>query len=405
MGNSYLFTSESVSEGHPDKICDQVSDAVLDAYLQIDPNAHVACDTFVTSNYMLIGGEIKSIAKITNNELEEMARSVVCQIGYNEDILGYNCDTFTFENRLHQQSKEIDLAVSKDYVKIGAGDQGLMFGYACSETSEFMPFSILLAHKLLKELADIRKTTHLMPYLRPDSKCQVTVSYNDRDELNRIETIVLSTQHDPFTSRETALKTIRNDVKKILIPRLMDRLSEEDKTYFNDDITYYINPSGSFIEGGPYCDTGLTGRKIIVDTYGGHAPHGGGAFSGKDATKVDRSAAYMARYITKNVVAAGLADRCTLQLAYAIGHTQPVSIYINDHNTAKIDSHKIEEAIRDLFDLSPSGIITSLKLYNPIYRETSVYGHFGRTDIELEWERLDKIYPLREVTGYYKTSN
>jgi S-adenosylmethionine synthetase len=405
MGRSHLFTSESVSEGHPDKICDQVSDAVLDAYLKMDPNAHIACDTFVTSNYMLIGGEIKSIAKISNNELEEIARSVVCQIGYNNDVLGYNCDTFTFENRLHQQSKEIDLAVSNDHVNIGAGDQGLMFGYACNETSEFMPFSILLAHKILKELADIRKNTNLMPYLRPDSKCQVTVSYNDWDELNRIETIVLSTQHDPFTSRETALKTIRNDVKKILIPRLMDRLSEEDRAYFHDDITYYINPSGSFIEGGPFCDTGLTGRKIIVDTYGGHAPHGGGAFSGKDATKVDRSAAYMARYIAKNVVAAGLADRCTLQLAYAIGHTQPVSIFVNDHNTAKIDSHKIEAAIRDLFDLSPSGIITSLKLYNPIYQKTSVYGHFGRTDIDLEWEMLDKIDPLREVAGYYKTSN
>ncbi|HKJ34513.1 MAG TPA: methionine adenosyltransferase [Balneolales bacterium] len=403
MRLAHLITSESVSEGHPDKICDQVSDAVLDAYLRVDPHAHVACDTFVTSKYMLLGGEIQSKQKISTQELEEIARSVVCDIGYNNDDYGYNCDTFEFESRLHQQSQEIANAVVNDHLNLGAGDQGMMFGYACNETSEYMPFSILLAHKLLRELANIRKNTKLMPYLRPDAKCQITVSYDSKERLDRIETIVLSTQHEPFKNSKIALKTIRRDVKRILIPRLLDKLSDKDRSYFHDDIQYFINPSGSFIAGGPFCDTGLTGRKIIVDTYGGHAPHGGGAFSGKDATKVDRSAAYMARYIAKNIVAAGLTDRCTFQISYAIGYTQPISIYIDDHNTAKINPHKIERAVRELFDMSPSGIIQKLDLYKPIYQKTSAYGHFGRTDFDFNWEKLGDVEELLKIVDYNKS--
>ena len=372
---SFLFTSESVSEGHPDKICDAISDSVLDAILEKDPKARVACETFVTTGLVLVGGEITTKAYI---EVPEVVRETVRRIGYTSADYKFDADSCSVLNAIHSQSPDIAMGVDTG----GAGDQGLMFGYACDQTPELMPMPIMYAHKLVKKLADIRKRNNgLMPYLRPDAKSQVTIEYDGRNKPKRVDTVVVSTQHDADAKQ----KTIKEDVIKNVIKKVIPEKFLDNKT------KYYVNPTGRFEIGGPHGDSGLTGRKIIVDTYGGWAPHGGGAFSGKDPSKVDRSASYAARHIAKNVVAAKLATECLVQVAYAIGVAEPVSVYVNTYGTGVVPDIEISKMIKKEVDLTPKGIITRLNLLRPIYAKTSAYGHFGRNEKEFSWEHLDLV--------------
>lgn len=378
---TYLFTSESVSEGHPDKICDQVADSVLDAVLRDDPNGRVACECFATTGMIVVGGEITTTTYI---DLPELVRSVIRDVGYTRAEYRFDADSCAIINVINKQSPDIALGVDTG----GAGDQGIMFGYACTETDAFMPAPIMLAHAIVRRLAFIRKhQPHLMPYLRPDAKSQVTLRYSDAGQIIGVDAVVVSTQHEPDVSAEQ----IKSDVIEKVISQVIPAHLLSDQTQ------YHINPTGKFVIGGPHGDTGLTGRKIIVDTYGGRAPHGGGAFSGKDPTKVDRSAAYAARHLAKNIVAAGLARECTIQLGYAIGVAEPVSIMVNTHGTGVVPTADIEAFIRSRVDLTPRGIIARFDLLRPIYRTTSVYGHFGRD--EFPWEQLDLVEELRAHFG------
>lgn len=372
---SYLFTSESVSEGHPDKVCDAISDGILDAILAQDPNARVACETFVTTGLVLVGGEITTKAYV---DVQEVVRKTVEQIGYTEAEYKFDSESCSVLNAIHSQSPDIAMGVDKG----GAGDQGIMFGYACDQTKEYMPMPIVYAHKLVQRLAYIRKRKpDLMPYLRPDSKSQVTIEYNDNHKPLRVDAVVISTQHDAKVRQSKIKKDVIEHVIKHVIP----------KKYLDSKTKYYVNPTGRFEIGGPHGDSGLTGRKIIVDTYGGWAPHGGGAFSGKDPSKVDRSATYAARHVAKNIVAAKLAKECLVQLSYAIGIAEPVSIYVDTKGTGKIPDEAIAKMIKKEVDLTPKGIIKKLNLRNPIFQKTSSYGHFGRNEKTFTWERLDLV--------------
>jgi len=382
---SYLFTSESVSEGHPDKVCDQISDAVLDALLTQDKYSRVACESFVTTGLALVGGEVTTKGYV---DVQKIVRNVIKDIGYTEAGVGFDADSCSVLSAIHSQSPDIAQGVDTG----GAGDQGMMFGYACTETPELMPMPIMYSHKLVKRLADIRKhNKKLMPYLRPDAKSQVTIEYNGKIPV-RVHTVVVSTQHAPNVSQ----KKIKDDVIKYVVKHVIPKEMLDAKT------RYFVNPTGMFEIGGPHGDSGLTGRKIVVDTYGGRAPHGGGAFSGKDPTKVDRSAAYAARHIAKNVVAAGLASECLIQVAYAIGVIEPVSIHAQTYGTGVIPDSKLETILKKLsvaggpFDLTPRGIIERLDLRRPIYRKTAAYGHFGRNEKEFTWEKTDKVNILKK---------
>lgn len=376
----FLFTSESVTEGHPDKICDQISDAILDEVLRQDPRGRVACETMAATGLIMIGGEITTSARV---DYQHVARETVREIGYDRAKYGFDCDTCAVISAINTQSPDIAMGVDTG----GAGDQGLMFGYACNETPELMPLPIQLAHQLVRRLSNIRRDG-TVDYLRADGKSQVTVEYENGQPV-RVDAVVVSTQHAPEASAEQIREDIIDHVIKPTIPA----------KFLDKDTKYYVNPTGRFVVGGPQGDTGLTGRKIIVDTYGGAAPHGGGAFSGKDPTKVDRSACYMARYIAKNVVAAGLADRCQVQLAYAIGVAEPVSVYVDCAGTAKIDEAKISEIVRANFNLTPKGIIESLDLRRPIYKQTAAFGHFGRTEEGFSWEQTNRAERLRADAG------
>ena len=384
--NQYLFTSESVGEGHPDKVCDQISDAILDECLRQDPESHVACETFATTNFVLVGGEITTKAKI---DAEAIARKVACEIGYTDEAFGLNGETMEFVNKIHTQSPDINQGVvgsGLDEFKglQGAGDQGMMFGFACNETPELMPAPIIYSHKLLLKATELRKNKTL-PWLRPDAKSQVTIKYEGNKPIH-IDTVVISHQHNPEVSYETIKDEIIN---KIIIPVL------EPTGLIDDETKFFVNPTGRFVVGGPQGDAGLTGRKIIVDTYGGMGRHGGGAFSGKDPSKVDRSAAYMARYIAKNIVAADLAERAEVQLAYAIGVPFPVSIMVDTFGTEKVPTEKIQNAVKEVFDCTPAGISSTLNLKQPIYAPTAAYGHFGRN--EFPWEKTDKTEALKKA--------
>ena len=390
----HLFTSESVSEGHPDKVADQISDAILDAVLAQDPQAHVACETSVTTGLVLLFGEISTTANV---DYQQVARQTIKEIGYDRPELGFDADNCAILLAIDEQSPDIAGGVDEalevrdsdgetdELDQIGAGDQGLMFGFAINETPELMPLPISLAHKLMQRVAKLRKDGTLT-WLRPDAKAQVTVEYDENNQPKRVDTVVISTQTDSEVSDEEIHAAMINDVIKRVIPA----------KYLDDDTKFLINPSGRFVIGGPKGDAGLTGRKIIVDTYGGYARHGGGAFSGKDATKVDRSASYAARYVAKNIVAAGLADRCEVQLAYAIGVAHPVSIMVDTAGTGKVSDQLLTQAVRASFDLRPAGIIKMLDLRRPIYKQTAAYGHFGRTDVDLPWEHTDRVQVLRD---------
>jgi len=377
---SFFFTSESVSEGHPDKVCDAISDGILDAILKDDPDARVACETFVTTGLVLVGGEITTKAYV---EVQDVVRSTIKKIGYTSAEYKFDAESCSVLNAIHSQSPDIAMGVDKG----GAGDQGLMFGYACSQTPELMPMPIMFAHKLVKKLADIRKGDNgLMPYLRPDAKSQVTIEYDDNKNPIRVDTVVISTQHDSDVTQERIKDDVISQVIKTVIP----------KELLDNKTKYFVNPTGRFEVGGPHGDSGLTGRKIIVDTYGGWAPHGGGAFSGKDPSKVDRSATYAARHIAKNVVASGLAKECLVQVAYAIGIAEPVSVYVDTRGTGVIPDFKISQMIHKEVDLTPLGIIKRLNLRRPIYQKTSAYGHFGRTEENFTWEKTDLVQTFKK---------
>ncbi|PJB98280.1 MAG: methionine adenosyltransferase [Nitrosopumilales archaeon CG_4_9_14_0_8_um_filter_34_10] len=387
MTNNFLFTSESVTEGHPDKICDQISDAFLDEFLKQDPDSRVAIETMVTTDFVAVAGEVTSNADFDKRDQEALVRKIIREIGYDNKDLMFDTESCQVTLRLHSQSPDISQGVTATKEKEqGAGDQGLMFGYASNETKELMPMPILLAHKLTQKLAEVRKNK-VLPWVRPDGKSQVSVRY-ENNKPTKIETIVISTQHAPEISQEQISKEI---IDKVIKPVLGD--------LWNDQIKIHINPTGKFVIGGPHGDTGLTGRKIIVDSYGGFGRHGGGAFSGKDPSKVDRSACYMCRYIAKNIVAANLAERCEVQLAYAIGVAEPVSLYVNTFGSSKIPEKEIEELVRKNFDMKPFGIISQLDLKRPIYRKTAAYGHFGRNEPEFSWEKTDKADILKKAAG------
>ena len=397
-----LFTSESVTEGHPDKMCDAISDAILDALLEQDPMSRVACETATTTGMVLVMGEITTKAYV---DIQKIVRETIREIGYTRGKYGFDADTCGVITAIDEQSADIALGVDKaleakenhmsdsEIEAIGAGDQGMMFGYATNETEEYMPYPIALAHKLALRLTEIRKNGTL-PYLRPDGKTQVTVEYDENNKPVRLDAVVLSTQHDPEVSQEQ----IHEDIKKYVFDEILPQ------EMVDKDTKFFINPTGRFVIGGPHGDSGLTGRKIIVDTYGGYARHGGGAFSGKDCTKVDRSAAYAARYAAKNVVAAGLADKCEVQLSYAIGVAQPTSVMVDTFGTGKLSDEKITEIVRENFDLRPAGIIKMLDLRRPIYKQTAAYGHFGRLDLDLPWEKTDKAEDLKKYL-YMFTEN
>ena len=412
---SYLYTSESVSEGHPDKIADQISDSIVDNFLAFDNKAKVACETLVTTGQVILAGEVKSSVYL---DLQSIARNVIKDIGYNKSEYLFDGNSCGVLSYIHEQSEDIIRGVEKNNIEEqGAGDQGIMFGYACNETENFIPLALDLSHIILKDLAELRKENKEITYLRPDSKSQVTVEYSEDNKPQKIKTIVISTQHDEFDSEEIMLSKIKNDIHSILIPRILKKYPDYQK-YFNDEIEYFINPTGKFVIGGPHGDTGLTGRKIIVDTYGGKGAHGGGAFSGKDPSKVDRSAAYAARHIAKNLVAAGLCSECLVQISYAIGISKPIGVYVNTYNTSKVGKtdSEISEIVINLFDLRPYFIEKRLKLRNPIYSETAAYGHMGRKpelitkkfisssgnlkEIEVElftWEKLDYVEKIKEL--------
>ena len=424
----YLFTSESVSEGHPDKVADQISDAVLDKIIAFDPDAKVACETLVTTGQTVIAGEIKTQTYV---DVQQIAREVINEIGYTKSEYMFDGNSCGVFSAIHEQSPDINRGVVReDPMEQGAGDQGMMFGYACNETDNYMPLSLELAHLLLSELALVRKEGQLMNYLRPDSKSQVTIEYGDNGKPKRIHTIVISTQHDDFIkpanetpeaqlkADEAMVEWIRKDIMDILLPRVKAKLPKRVQSFFDKDLILFVNPTGKFVIGGPHGDTGLTGRKIIVDTYGGKGAHGGGAFSGKNPSKVDRSAAYAARHIAKNMVAAGIADEILIQISYAIGIARPVGVYVNTYGTAKVGLSDIEIAgkVSEIFDLRPKAIEERLKLRNPIYRETAAYGHMGRTpqvvkkvftsnywpalekEVELfTWEKLDYVDEIKKA--------
>jgi len=414
---SYLFTSESVSEGHPDKVADQISDAILDEFLRQDSNSKVACETFVSTGLVVVGGEVHSKAYV---DIQQIARRVINRIGYTKAEYMFDGNSCGILSAIHEQSADINRGVDKldesgnsiaTADEQGAGDQGMMFGYACTDTTEYMPLPLTLAHIALIELSKIRKETNLMPYLRPDAKSQFTIEYDNNNTPVRVHTIVISTQHDEFDSDDHMLAKIKSDVKNILIPRILDRLSLKNRNLFDDNYILLVNPTGKFVIGGPHGDTGLTGRKIIVDTYGGKGAHGGGAFSGKDPSKVDRSAAYAARYIAKNLVAAGVAREVLVQLAYAIGVARPLSVFVNTYGTASvlgdnkmiISDSEIAEKINQIFDLRPAKIIEKFQLKNPIYEMTASYGHMGRDPFVKDgiqffgWELLDEVEKIKKA--------
>ena len=412
---SYLYTSESVSEGHPDKIADQISDSIIDNFLAFDNSAKVACETLVTTGQVILAGEVKSNVYL---DLQSIARNVIKDIGYNKSEYLFDGNSCGILSYIHEQSEDINRGVEKNNREDqGAGDQGIMFGYACNETENFIPLALDLSHIILKELAELRKENKEITYLRPDSKSQVTVEYSEDNKPQKIKTIVISTQHDEFDKEEVMLSKIKNDIHSILIPRILKKYPKYIE-FFNDEIEYFINPTGKFVIGGPHGDTGLTGRKIIVDTYGGKGAHGGGAFSGKDPSKVDRSAAYAARHVAKNLVAAEVCTECLVQISYAIGISKPIGVFVNTYNTSKVEKSdsEIAEIVIDLFDLRPYFIEKRLKLRNPIYRETASYGHMGRKpeiitknfisstgdskEIEVElftWEKLDYVEKIKEL--------
>lgn len=416
---AYLFTSESVSEGHPDKVADQISDALLDHFLAFDPQSKVACETLVTTGQVILAGEVRSETYL---DLQQIARNTINKIGYTKDEYQFSGNSCGVISLIHEQSQDINRGVEREDNEQGAGDQGMMFGYATSETENFMPLALDISHRIVRELAAIRRENKEMTYLRPDSKSQVTIEYSDDNIPQRIVTIVVSTQHDEFDSDTQMLEKIKEDIIGILIPRVKAQLPSYVQTMFDDNIQYFINPTGKFVIGGPHGDTGLTGRKIIVDTYGGKGAHGGGAFSGKDPSKVDRSAAYAARHIAKNLVAAGIADEVLVQLSYAIGVVEPVSISVNTFGSSPLNltDGEIAAVITQLFDLRPAAIEKNLKLRNPIYSETASYGHFGKEpqtirkifespysgrkelDVELfTWEKLDRVADIRKAFGFY----
>ena len=417
---SYLFTSESVSEGHPDKVADQISDALIDNFLAFDPNSKVACETLVTTGQVILAGEVKSTAYL---DVQQIARDVINKIGYNKSEYMFDGNSCGVLSSIHEQSSDINQGVDKKNLEDqGAGDQGMMFGYACNETKNYIPVALDLSHKLLIELSELRKENLEINYLRPDSKSQVTFQYSADNKPEKILSIVISTQHDDFDTEPNMLKKIKSDIISILIPRLLKKYPEFKK-YFNDNIIYHINPTGKFVIGGPHGDTGLTGRKIIVDTYGGKGAHGGGAFSGKDPSKVDRSAAYATRHIAKNLVAAGVADECLVQVSYAIGVAKPMGIFINTYRTSKlsISDSELAKIVEEIFDMRPYFIEKKLKLRNPIYSETAAYGHMGRQSkivtktfkspngesktLEVElftWEKLDMVEKIKNKLNKIK---